>query len=270
MDVKIATEIQHTRISIGNRLFSFLSEAHIRGHPQYEKLLQLRKDKKADRKETAKFTKKILQEQLKTQGLTMEQFTEEFEATKKNYAPYQLLVEAEKVAFKKVEPTLKTTLVFVNWMQHVKGLGPRLSAQLLMYVRDIQRFPNPSKMRKYMGLVPAMKKRRGQEAHFVPELKGLMLGKIGQSFMKSGSPYKKIYDEKKKAYQENHADWTKGKIHNYALKAMVNRFAVELWLAWHMSEGREPPCNPYITLDPKHKLEPLTVAVQFPEKPERT
>jgi hypothetical protein len=157
-----------------------------------------------------------------------------------------------------------------------------------MYIRDIQRFENPSKLRTYCGTAPGMFHTRGVEANFNPELKGFMMGQIAESFIKAKSQYKRVYDEKKAYYLRLHPEaetlsyeekktrleaelgrklrngegkqiWTKMKIHRYALKAMMNRFIVELWAAWYKAEGKVPPVNAWILDEPHHNTEPMIV-----------
>ena len=269
---KIALQIQKTRIAIATRLYSHLTESFVRGHKDYNKLLTMRKDKKADRKKTASYTKKLLTASLKANELTLEDFNNLFNETKSNNAVYVAMEKTEKQAFKELKPLLKDIPLW-SWIESVKGLGLNFGVKLLCYLRDIKRFPNPSKLRKYCGTVPGDTLRRGKEANFNPGLKGIMLGQIPKNFLMADSQYKVVYDSKKEHYMTKHAkeleltekkkeqkkkitkdDWTKLRCHNYAMKAMINRFLVELWMAAHLVEGQEPPTNPYILNDPKHSL----------------
>ncbi|MBU2634731.1 MAG: transposase [Nanoarchaeota archaeon] len=279
LTARVALQVQKVRVAVATRLYSSLVESFVRGHPKYSELLILRKDKNADRKKTALFTKKLLVAQLKAEGLTVEDFNNTFEKLKENNITYVSLLETEKQAFKNVKPLLEDIPLW-NWIKSVKGLGLNFGVKLLCYLRDVKRFPNPSKLRKYCGTVPGSKMTRGQEAHFNPELKGILLGQISKNFLMANSQYRKVYDEKKQAYITKYAveiakmeekklqkqkitkeDWTKIKIHNYSLKAMVNRFLVELWQAAWLVEGKEPPTNIYILNDPKHNKEPMIVPV---------
>jgi hypothetical protein len=273
LDSKVALEIQKTRVAVATRLYSSNVERIVRSHKDYPKLLALRKNKDADRKETAKVTKKLLNEQLKTMGVPEDKFKDQLEEIKKNYTPYQKLVLAEKAAFKEVEPQIKEIAVY-SWMEDVRGLGLRYAVKLISKIRDIQRFENPSKLRTYCGCAPGMVRQVGMEAKFSPELKGILLGQVAENFIKNKSQYKRIYDEKKAYYLGLHPealaekvkgkkytkeDWTKMKIHNYAKKTMINRFLVDLWMAWWMSDGKKPPVNPWIADQPHHSLEPMVV-----------
>ena len=277
LDSKIALEIQKTRVAIATRLYSSNVESIVRSNKNYAKLLAARKNKDADRKETAKLTKKLLNEQLKIMGIPEEDFAKQLETIKKNYAPYQQIVVAEKVAFKIIEPQLKEIGIYA-WMVEVRGLGLRYAVKLISKIRDIQRFENPSKLRTYCGCAPGLVRHAGMEANFNPELKGVLLGQVAENFIKNKSQYKRIYDEKKAYYLQLHPealaektkgrkytkeDWTKLKIHNYAKKTMINRFLVDLWMAWYLKDGVVPPKNPYIADVPHHSLEPMVVPCEL-------
>ena len=277
---KIAIELQKTRISIGNRIYSSLVEQYIRADEEYAVLLKLRKTKTFDRKETAKIVKKLLKRQLENQGLAEDEFNKHYKEVLKNYEPYQMLLNVEKLAFKTLQPFLEQEPLHVSWLQNVRGMGLVNSVKLLCYLRDIKRFPNPSKLRTYCGTAPNMKKHKGVEANFNPELKGFMLGQLATQFLRNVSQYKKVYDEKKAEYEAVHAgdlektlqkkqlkqkltreDWTKMRIHNYSIKPMINRFLTDLWQAAFIVEDKKPPVTPYILMFPQHNPEPMIVEV---------
>lgn len=282
LNAKLTLSVQKTRISASNRIYSHQVESIIRGHPSYPQLLAMRKNKSADRKETAAYMKKLLKESLGSMNLSEEIFTKSFEDAKAQNTVYQLLLQAEEEGFKNLLPELKTIPIY-NWLHDVKGLGIRYSVKLIYNIRDATRFPNPSKLRKYCGTVPGQRFIAGQEAHFSPELKSILLGQIPGNFLKANSQYKQIYDAKKSYYTQLHIadlaiteqkkankqkltkeDWTKMKIHHYAIKAMMNRFICDLWVCWWLSEGKTPPANIYIANDPKHTIEPPVVAYKQP------
>lgn len=291
LDAKNALQIQKTRITIATRIYSAMVERRIRDHPKYAELRAMRKNKKADRAETEKLKKKLLTEQLATEGITQEQFTEAFEQQKKKYQPYRLILDVEKESFKQLQPQVDEIPIYANWLSGIKGIGLNYSVKLINGIRDIERFENPSKLRKYCGTAPGMKKTRGQEAHFNPELKGVLLGQIAENFIKNRSEYKQLYDEKKTELLQQHPEaltplterlkgktlkkgelrelWTKQKIHNYAKKAMINYFLVDLWRAWWLSKGKEPPRNPYIANIPGHTLKPMIVPYPAPNSQTR-
>lgn len=113
------------------------------------------------------------------------------------------LKEMEKGLMKEAAQQLKTHPAWVHYGKHVKGLGTALASQLFGYIGDIGRFPTVSKLWKYTGLAvvdgQADRMRRGQKAGYNPKIKSLLYN-IGTSFIKSRSPYRMIYDDKKKYY----------------------------------------------------------------------
>lgn len=257
LDVKLATAIQDLRINVGNRIYAYLVEGLIRTHKDYDKLLQMRRGG-APPKETAKYMKKLLAESLKEQGLTMEKFKEIFEANKNSNLIYVGLKKLEAESWKSISRKVKSFPIW-EWFKKVRGIDTKLAAQIIAKVRDIRRFPNPSKLKAYLGVAPKLKKQRGVKASFDPEAKGLMLGRVADCLLRAKSPYKKIYDEKKQKYIREHPEWSKMKMHNHAKKAMTARFIIDMWVIWYRTLGMEPPCTPYIANLPNHTLEPPIV-----------
>jgi hypothetical protein len=82
---------------------------------------------------------------------------------------------------------------------------------------------------------------RGQRLHYDERLKTTVY-KIGASFMKRGTAYKRIYDEVKVYYQGNRPEWEKdqSKRLHYDLAArrkMEKVFLQHLWLRWRELVG---------------------------------
>lgn len=224
------------------------------------------------------------------------------------------------------------------WLSEIKGMGPALAAQLLGYIQDIRRFPNPSKLWKFCGLgvknsrnasavvqdilitakrageegnrikiqfrqfeydnpeievrnnlvivyigekttrdevvetinsdssleMPvyadlvgeaneivkptsqiqleggqyglAERMAKGEKAGYNPRLKSLLY-KIGCSFIKTNSPYRAVYDDTKRRYEEARPDWSRKRIHLTAMRKMEKVFLANLWEAWRQAEG---------------------------------
>lgn len=69
---------------------------------------------------------------------------------------------------------------------------------------------------------------------------------VATSFLKSGSRpdkdgnqlYRRVYDDKKEYYEANR-DWTKGHIHNAALRKMILVWLSHVWARWRAIEGLE-------------------------------
>lgn len=138
------------------------------------------------------------------------------------------------------------------WLSKVKGLGTTLAVQLLGHIGDIGRFETVSKLWRYAGLGVingrAERKRQGEKLHYKPQFKTLMY-KIGESFIKTKSPYKKIYDEKKSYYQHVKQDVLiaaildadrrenpPGKLHTISMwQKLINTFGYEV-ITWSSHE----------------------------------
>lgn len=118
------------------------------------------------------------------------------------------LKEMEKGLVKEAKQYLKHHPVW-PWLKNVKGLGPALAAQLLGYINDIGRFDTVSRLWRYSGLGVTDGKadcmRKGQKARYNPKIKALMYN-IGTSFLKTKSPYSRIYYEAKTKYQHARQD----------------------------------------------------------------
>jgi len=67
---------------------------------------------------------------------------------------------------------------------------------------------------------------------------------IASSFLKSNSPYRKVYDDARAYYSANRPDWTEAHRHNAALRKMGKMFLSHLWLTWRQLEGL-PITYPY-------------------------
>ena len=75
-----------------------------------------------------------------------------------------------------------------------------------------------------------------------------LLGVLGDSFVKrSGSKYRKVYDDYKNRYQ-NRADWKndKGEVsamrcHRAAIRQAIKAFLRDLWVEWRTYEGYTIP-----------------------------
>lgn len=60
---------------------------------------------------------------------------------------------------------------------------------------------------------------------------------VATSFLRSGSPYRCIYDSAKERYAETRPDWTKAHIHQAAMRKMIKIFLSHLWERWRILEG---------------------------------
>jgi len=169
---------------------------------------------------------------------------------------HHTLHETEKQLKKRLDAWSKHHKIRLNYLRHIKGIGPILSSALIAWLQPISRFPNISKLWAYCGLSPTQKRQKGKRLNYNPRLKTLMW-KIATSFEKQKpekSQYRRLYD-KQKAYYLNREDLKakvkakekgiKGHIRNMTLRYVVKRFLADLWITWRKLEGL-PITPPYI------------------------
>lgn len=61
--------------------------------------------------------------------------------------------------------------------------------------------------------------------------------RAGVSMLRSGSPYRLIYDQSREHYARAQPDWTDGHAHAASLRRMVKIFLSHLWERWRVAEG---------------------------------
>lgn len=197
------------------------------------------------------------------------------------------------------------------WLRHIRGIGPTMGAVLLSYF-SIERAPHASSFARYAGLhvvrnaesgaghapskrnwskikpilwwrngavlsraphpeeeSPQSKPRLG----YSPFLQGKLLGVLADSFIKSGSPYKVLYDNYKTRLEshavygiQNDAERTRKKLapkmhrHRMACRYMMRIFLHEFWAAWRAMEGLPVEAPYYVD---KLGYEPHSFIVPF-------
>lgn len=196
---------------------------------------------------------------------------------------YLGIEKQEKEQFRLLTETLEMVPIYNSWLKHQKGIGPTLAAVLLSWF-DITKAPNPSKFWAYAGLdvvsqVDGLARSRRKEhliereytdrngevktklsTTFDPWLQSRLLGVMGGSFLRTGSPYRKHYDDyrhrietdpnrakgtladKKQLNQEGKTEesaklWHPYRIHRASIRYMVKQFIADFWRAWRLEEG---------------------------------
>ena len=162
------------------------------------------------------------------------------EASKFRHDLFDKIEEAENLV------SLKMVNEIVNhpvwpWLSEVKGVGPALGTQLLGLAGDISRAPSISSFWKFCGYGvdeegKADRLKKGEKSPYNKRLKSVVW-KVGTSFLKCNSPYRKIYDKWKEYYFENRTDWTAKHIHLASMRKMEKMFLSHLWLKWREAEG---------------------------------
>lgn len=232
------------------------------------------------KKEVAKLIKQALFNQINKIEPIEEKDIEEYVSKLANEkynqdASAQVFELFETDRLKDIEKYLETMPIY-NWCKRVRGLGTKLSAKLIAGIGDIQRFKNPGKLLAYCGVGDAEreKRKKGQMLTHNPKMRSILYN-VSESFIKSNSQYRRIYDERKAKTRFTHPEWhnlnvdgtpNEGKnMHpkhadKDAKRVMIKRFLCELFDAWYRSIGVEVPTKPFIVEQPGHTLEPQIVA----------
>lgn len=163
----------------------------------------------------------------------------------------------EEEIFDRMAQSVKTHPAW-PWLSAVKGIGPTLAVKILGMIPDISGFDTMSSLWRYSGLsvTPDGKAERpvkGEKLHYNKRLKTTMYLVAG-SFLKSNSPFRRIYDEARAYYAQMRPDWTDGHRHLAAMRKMEKVFLGCLYIYWREALGL-PVRDPY----PVEKLGHTTV-----------
>lgn len=175
-------------------------------------------------------------------------------------ANYVQLERQERDHFNRLEAVLPTIPIYEHFLRDVKGIGPAMAAVIISEI-DIEKAEYPSTIWAYAGLDvgPDGRGRSRRKEHLVkreykdkdgktqerdsitfnPFLKTKLIGVLGPSFLKTGSPYRKYYDEYKHRLQHRPdlEEASKARIHNMAIRYMVKSFLRDLYKEWRELEG---------------------------------
>ena len=155
-----------------------------------------------------------------------------------------------------------------KWMNGIKGISIRLGSKIISMI-DINKTPMVSSLWQFTGQTPESKLQKGKKIKHNPELKSYMY-QLGDSFIITKSPYRKIYDKEKERQiklmddsqlmvetqnintkkEEGHemiethqiyASPPKNLMHCHlrAKRKMVKKFLSDLYLEWRKLEGLE-------------------------------
>ncbi len=139
--------------------------------------------------------------------------------------------EIEKDLDKSIED-LADDMPIVERMIRVRGVGKILAVKIAAMI-DIQRADTISALWRYAGyaVVDGHREKpvKGEPLHYNTRLKTTCY-LVGTSFLRSNSPYRKIYDEARGYYEENRKEWTKAHQHMAAMRKMTKLWLSHLWL----------------------------------------
>ncbi len=169
---------------------------------------------------------------------------------------FKTIEKLELKTEKKLVATVKNEKIF-SWLKEIRGVAGSTAAQLIAVISDISKFDTVSSLWHFMGLHvvdgEAPRMRKGQKLDFNPKRRALCLGIIGTNFIRSRSPYRRLYDEQKKYYEENR-DWSKWRRYKAAIRYMIKMFLKDLWLEWRKLE-KLPITEPHPQDQPRGSLE---------------
>lgn len=202
--------------------------------------------------------------------------------------------ELEKLATEDIQKYVKD-LVIVEYMCWVKGIGPILAAKVIAHI-DIDEPDTVSAMWRYCGYSvvnsgeyvypcgheqpsngngpvdastlcatcnarPVMQGKaerptKGERLHYNARLKSACF-LVAESLVRTGSPYREIYDKAKEYYELNRPSWNKMHIHRASQRKMVKVWLAHLWLVWRTIEGLPAdPAYPDAILNHSHIYPP--------------
>jgi len=154
----------------------------------------------------------------------------------------------------------------IGHMVQVKGVGKMLAAIVVSMV-DIGRASTVSALWRYAGyaVINGARERpvKGEKLAYNKRLKAACY-KVGSSFLKSNSPYRKVYDDARVYYEANRPDWTKGHQHNAAMRKMIKMWLSHLWVTWRQIEGLDVRA-PYVHEKMGHNHQYAPEAFGWPE-----
>jgi hypothetical protein len=135
----------------------------------------------------------------------------------------------------------------IQEMSKVHGVAELLALKVAVHI-DIERCQKISSLWRYAGygVVEGSRERlkKGEKASFNRDLK-TACWLVARSMIRLNSPYRAVYDEARRRYDETRPDWTNGHKHNAALGKMIKVWLSHVWLRWRELEGL-PITNPYV------------------------
>jgi hypothetical protein len=151
---------------------------------------------------------------------------------------YKRFMDLEEELDKDIAAEVKQYDIY-DYVTAVKGIGPMLAAKLVAMI-DIHRGTHVSSLWKYAGLAvvdgKSERPTKGQKLGYNKRVRTTCF-LIGESFLRSGSPYRAEYDKAREYYAANRPDWTDLHQHNAAMRKMVKLFLQHFWVTWRQLEG---------------------------------
>lgn len=116
--------------------------------------------------------------------------------------------------------------VWIKYLKDIKAVGPVIAAGLIGELGG-KYFDTDESLKHYCGMVA--KKEFHDYNRFV---KGVLYQFAEQVIRQTTPNWRELYDNMKVFYAGKHADWSKGKVNNYAKKFIETKFLLEFWGTW--------------------------------------
>ena len=175
---------------------------------------------------------------------------------------YFNLESSEKRHFRHLKNVLKDYPIYNEFLENIVGVGPAMAGVVISEF-DIHKAEYPSSLWKYSGydVAPDGKGRSRQKTHLIDQeyidkdgktqiKKGITFNPwlktklyvLANSFLKQSPdecPYREMYDNYKNRLENMpaHEDKSKGHRHAMALRYIIKRFLVDLYIHWRTLEG---------------------------------
>jgi hypothetical protein len=141
------------------------------------------------------------------------------------------------------------SLPIAPWAKAVHGLGELGLAVIVAEAGDLAKYPKKGHLWKRLGLAVhegkaystwrmkgGLTAEQWTEAGYSPRRRAEVYAVISEPLFRAQSvaegPYRTIYDRRRAATAETHADWTKAHSHMDALRVMTKYLLRDLWQEW--------------------------------------
>lgn len=173
------------------------------------------------------------------------------------------VIHTERMKPEKRLAKLAQRLPVWSWVEPIRGFGALGLAQIVGETGNLSNYANPGKLWKRMGVavIEGARQRRVAGAaaleHGYSPRRRAVLFCIGDSIVRTGGPYRKVYDEMKELELRQAAEAgltvlpaakipkgdsdhyrSEGHVHNRARRKMEKRLLLDLWREWRRT--REP------------------------------
>ena len=158
------------------------------------------------------------------------------------------MVSLEGKTQRKFAKLLKEFPIYTEFLQGVEGVGPQVSAGLIIHTGDIRRWPSVYHLYKGFGLDvqggKAPKKRKGTAARWNHDARALLIGNLAPSWNKRKDCfYRQMIDAEKIRQAGLYPELTALHVQNRAFRFAVKRFLKEYFYTYKELSLDRPKCS---------------------------